>query len=95
MRKNLLAYTVMALLLSNASHAGKGPPATEEERAARMERMQQHLELSDEQVAEMRRIREEGGGREEVRGVLTDEQRDKFDQMRERHRKQKHGRTGE
>ena len=95
MIKKLLAGSVLALLVINSSYAGKGPPATEEERAARMERMQQHLELSDEQVAEMRRIREEGGGREEVRALMTDEQRDKFDQMRERHRKQKHGRTGE
>ena len=57
--------------------------------------MQAHLELSDEQVAEMRRIREDGGSREEVRAVLTEEQQAKWDQARERHRKQKHQRTGE
>jgi len=95
MKKSILVTISALSLTAVVAHAGKGPPATEEERAARMERMQQHLELSDEQVAEMRRIREEGGGRDEVRAVLTDEQRDKFDQMRERHRKQKHGRTGE
>ena len=37
----------------------------------------------------MRRIREAGGGREEVRAVLTDEQRAKWEQTRERHRQQK------
>lgn len=88
--KYLLTAAVCVFSLTAAiAHAGKGPPASEEERAARMERMKQHLELSDEQVAEMRRIREAGGGREEVRAVLTDDQRQKWEQTRERHRQQK------
>lgn len=58
---------------------GKGPD--------RMARMQAELELTDEQVAEMRRIREEGGTREEIHAVLTDEQRAKAEQMRKSHGK--------
>ena len=41
----------------------------------RMARMQEHLGLSDEQMQQMREIRENGGGREEMRTVFTDEQR--------------------
>ncbi len=41
----------------------------------RMARMQEHLGLSDEQMQQMREIRENGGGREEMRAVFTDEQR--------------------
>ena len=95
MNTRIAAAVLITMAMSGAVHAGKGPPADEAERAERMERMRAHLELSDEQVAEMQRIRAEGGGREDVREVLTDEQREKMDQMRERHRKQKHGRTSE
>ena len=52
----------------------------------RMARMQQHLGLSDDQVSQMRDIRANGGGREEMRAVLTDEQRAQADEMRARHR---------
>jgi Spy/CpxP family protein refolding chaperone len=40
--------------------------------------MQEHLDLSDQQVEEMRSIIEAGGTREEVHEVLTDEQREKL-----------------
>ena len=39
-----------------------------------MRRMQENLGLSDEQVTQMREIRENGGGREDIRAILTDEQ---------------------
>ncbi len=48
----------------------------------RMQRMQQHLGLSAAQVEQMREIRESGGGREDMRSVLTDEQRAKIDEHR-------------
>lgn len=51
----------------------------------RLARMQQHLGLSDEQVAEMRAIRDNGGSREEMHAVLTDDQRKQLDQMRQQH----------
>jgi hypothetical protein len=40
----------------------------------RMARMQQNLGLSDEQIAQIRQIRDNGGGKEEILSVLTDEQ---------------------
>lgn len=57
---------------------GKGP---------NLERMQQHLGLSDEQVAQIRQIKAEGGSREDIEAVLTDEQRQKMVE----HRKQRQG----
>ncbi len=39
-----------------------------------MARMQKNLGLSDRQVAKMRKIRDNGGGREKILAVLTDEQ---------------------
>ncbi len=40
-----------------------------------MARMQEHLDLSDDQMKQIREIRENGGSREEMRAVFTDEQR--------------------
>ena len=56
------------------SHAGKS-----EERIARM---QKHLDLSDDQVQQIREIREQGGGREEVQAILTEEQQGKVKEAR-------------
>ena len=54
--------------------------------ANRMDRMQQHLGLTDEQVTEIGEIKERGGSRQEVRegihGVLTPDQQAEFDAMR-------------
>lgn len=57
-----------------AGESGQGRPSPEE----RLERMQKHLSLTDEQVSQIREIRENGGGREEIGAVLTQEQRDKM-----------------
>lgn len=71
-------------------HGGKGYQVSPEERARRQERMREHLGLSDEQVQQMKAIRESDASREEkreqLRAVLTDEQRAKMDQVREQHR---------
>ncbi len=48
----------------------------------RMARMQENLGLSDQQVAEMRRIRDDGGGRDQILAVLTDDQRAHMEQRR-------------
>ena len=55
------------------------------DREKKLERMRTHLDLSDEQVEEMRAIIEAGGSREEVHAVLTEEQREKRDKMRKLH----------
>jgi len=49
----------------------------------RMDRMKQHLDLSDEQVAEIKEIKKAGGSREEVRAVMTPDQQAELDEMRQ------------
>lgn len=46
-------------------------------RADRIERMKEKLDLTDEQVEQMQKIREEGGDREDMFDVLTPEQQEK------------------
>lgn len=48
----------------------------------RMAHLQLSLGLSQEQVEQIREIRQNGGGRDQVRAVLTDEQRETLDQHR-------------
>ena len=55
-------------------------------REDRTARMQQHLGLSDTQVAEIQEIREAGGSREDVRAVLTPEQQAQFEEARSKHK---------
>ena len=59
-------------------------------RGDRLARMQEHLQLTDEQVAQIRSIRENGGSREEVHAVLNDTQRAQLEEHRANHRG-KHG----
>ncbi len=53
-----------------------------ERRAAHM---QEQFGVSDEQLSQMREIRENGGSREDVRGVLTDDQRAQMKAWRQEH----------
>jgi hypothetical protein len=46
----------------------------EQDSGDRMAKMQQNLGLSDGQVAEIRHIRDNGGSKEEIMAVLTEEQ---------------------
>jgi Spy/CpxP family protein refolding chaperone len=46
--------------------------------------MQQHLDLTDAQVEEIRQIKAEGGSREDIKAVLTEEQQQKMQQHRKR-----------
>ena len=48
----------------------------------RMARMQDRLGLSDDQVSQMQEIRERGGNREDMRAVLTEDQRAQIDAHR-------------
>ncbi|MAT94615.1 MAG: hypothetical protein CME59_18745 [Halioglobus sp.] len=57
-----------------------------DKRAGRMEHLKDELDLSDEQLAQMREIRQNGGSRDEVRAVLTAEQQEQFDQLRAEHK---------
>ena len=99
MKKQLLACGLGLTLISSTSAvlaekegdrqgANGGQRGNPEQR---MQRMQQHLGLSDAQVSQMREIRENGGSREEMRSVLNEEQRAKIEQ----HRANRKGRAGE
>ena len=67
----------------------KKKPITDE----KMEKMQQRLELTDEQLAEMRKIRDDGGSNKEIRAVLNDEQKAQAQEMKKK-RKEKSGEEG-
>ena len=57
----------------------------------RMARMQERLGLSDDQVSQMQEIRQGGGNREDMRAVLTEDQRAQIDA----HRAQREQQGGE
>ena len=59
-------------------------------RAERMGNMKEHLHLSEGQIAEMEEIRKQGGSREELRAVLTDEQRIELNAWRDKHKGRAH-----
>jgi lipopolysaccharide transport system ATP-binding protein len=53
----------------------------------RLDKLQKRLELSDEQVARMRKILGEGGGGKDVRAVLGAEQKQQWKQLRKRRKR--------
>lgn len=93
-----LAFAVIAgsnlALAEGHGGEGKGPHHgahhDPDMQAKRQQRMREHLGLTDEQSERMQAIRESNASRDEkraqMRAVLDDEQRAKWDQMRERHR---------
>lgn len=64
----------------------------------RMQRMQEHLDLSEEQVSQMRAIRDSDATRQEkreqMRGILTEEQRARVEEHRAMRREQGRGHHG-
>jgi len=70
--KNILILILAMAMVSGAAFAGdKAGKRSGEDRLAKM---QQNLDLSDEQVAQLRQIRDNGGNKEQILAVLTDEQ---------------------
>ena len=55
----------------------------------RINKMREHLNLSDDQVAQIQSIKESGGGRKEIVAVLTDDQRQQMHEFK-RHHKERH-----
>lgn len=53
---------------------------------AKLERMQSNLGLTDEQVEQMRDIRQAGGTREDMNAVLNPEQQAKLDAAHKKHK---------
>jgi Spy/CpxP family protein refolding chaperone len=84
------AIVTCAALLASAAMA-EDRQHQDQDRGDRLARMQQHLGLSDDQVAEIRGIRKNGGSREDVRVILNDSQRAQFDE----HHANRRGRQGE
>ena len=92
MKKTVLMLTTTLMISAGIASAG---PGNRPDFETRLSRMQEHLQLSDEQVEQMREIHAQGGGREEIRSVLTEEQRTMAkkhrEQMRKQHKHRKHG----
>ena len=97
--KKLVAGAVFLMLLSATAHAqidrymvpeGSDTDSEQGEDQSRggdpLARMQKNLGLSDEQVTQLREIRQRDGSREEIRAVFTDEQ---WALMQERRRQAK------
>ncbi|MEZ5573948.1 MAG: hypothetical protein R3E64_18325 [Halioglobus sp.] len=84
MRNTILALgLVLTSSLALAQSAGNPESdAKPVQKPPRMERLQNDLGLTDEQVQKMREIRDNGGSREEMQAVLTPEQRVKAMQFR-------------
>ena len=78
--KAFILTLVLALASTTAMAEGKGGPHGGGKK--HMARMQQELGLTDEQVAEMRQIRQSGGSKEEVQAVLTEEQQANAKELR-------------
>ena len=63
-------------------------------REERITFMQQNFGVSDEQIQQMREIRESGGSREDARAVLSDDQRAQMQEWRQDHPRKGHGHRG-
>ena len=86
MNRALISLLVMALAASSvqaqSSGKGQGQGMRGPGQGPRMQHMQQALGLSQEQVDQIRSIRQNGGGRDEIRAVLNEEQRATMDEHR-------------
>ena len=101
--KTLAAGGLAALLACSfavAQNNGKGPPGGPRmgDPEQRLERMREHLGLSDQQVEDIRAIQAQNidrrEKREQIRAVFTEEQRGIADQHRERRFERRPGRRG-
>lgn len=76
--KRLLPCTLLLALFAATVSAQPDQLANPQLRSGdgdRLARMQKNLGLTDEQVEQIREIRDRGGSREEIRAVLTEDQR--------------------
>jgi hypothetical protein len=81
--KTLVTLTLSLLLAASTAWAERPEGGQDQgKRGHRMARMQEHLGLSDTQVSEMKEIRANGGSREEMRSVLSDDQRAQMQEYR-------------
>lgn len=81
--------TLLVVLLLSTSTVAIAEEKVTAYNDARLSKLQSKLELTDEQLTEMREIREAGGGKKEMRAVMTDEQLEVLKELKqERQEKQ-------
>ena len=88
MNKKIIAVIAAALVaapLAFAEGKGNGQQGSEHRAKHRAAHMQDQFGVSDEQLAQMREIRSNGGSREDVQAVLSDDQRTQMEQWRKDH----------
>jgi len=81
----VLVITLGLLMASTSALAEKDKDKHDGDQGKRRAHIQQELNLSEEQLKQMREIREQGGSREDIRAVMTEEQQEKADAMRAKH----------
>lgn len=89
----ILAVALLAVTVADADASPKGGKGMRGN-APRMSHMQDALGLSDTQVQQIRDIRANGGTRDDVRSVLTEEQRTMMDTHRARRQGDREGAAG-
>jgi hypothetical protein len=80
MKTTTIFALAAALLATPLAVAEGGKQQNHQERAARM---QQQFGISDEQIAEMRSIRQNGGTREEAHAILSEGQQQQMHEWRQ------------
>jgi len=90
----ILALAAGSILLSQVSIAE--PDDKEERRAQHRQHMQEQFGVTDDQFAQMHEIRSNGGSREDMKTVLSDDQREQMRQWREENPREggRHGKQG-
>jgi Spy/CpxP family protein refolding chaperone len=81
----ILALALNATVVMASDEEKSKPPLSDK----RLTKMQEQLELSDEQLAEMKDIRDAGGNRKDLRAVLTEDQRATMKEQKEKRKDNK------
>ena len=82
----VLILALSLTLVSSAVLAQSEDEPPSGNKVAKLERMQNNLGLTDEQVRQMRDIRQAGGSREDMNAVLNPEQQAKVAKLRKTHK---------
>jgi len=90
----IMVLAAGSILLSQVSIAE--PDDKEERRAQHRQHMQEQFGVTDDQFAQMHEIRSNGGSREDMKTVLSDDQREQMRQWREENPREggRHGKQG-
>jgi Spy/CpxP family protein refolding chaperone len=84
MKALILALSLTLVSSAVLAQSEDEPPSGN--KVAKLERMQNNLGLTDEQVQQMRDIRQAGGSREDMNAVLNPEQQAKAAKLRKTHK---------